>query len=74
MTISKKQMHDYGAGEYQRGYEAGVRAGRELARKEQNVMTREEYLRLINAVGQAMQVNASMLQGLGMVLDCGPRP
>lgn len=71
MTISKKQL----AEAYERGRQDGIQIGYrqavEAARKSQEV--RDSYIKLVNAVGQAMNTQTNLLQSLASALDNGPR-
>lgn len=73
MTISKKQMAEAVEAAYKRGYEEGHSTGRQYERQQLATQKLEAQVKLMNAAGQAMQVNASLLSGLGQVFDCGPR-
>lgn len=61
---------------YQNGYHAGVAAAREqFARAKPDLYkeTLEAKIKLINAVGQSMQTQATLMTGLAQVFDNGPR-
>ena len=71
MTISKKQL----AEAYERGRQEGMQIGYqqavEAAAKSQ--AARDGYIKLVHAVGQAMNTQTTLLQGLASALDNGPR-
>lgn len=59
------------------GFEAGRYQGRAEGIKEEQARNagaaRTAHIQLINAVGQTMNVNAALIQGLAATLDNGPR-
>ena len=74
MATIKQQLEIHAA--YQQGLADGIEVGRkqeaESLRYKQELQSAQ--IKLINAVGQAMQVNVGLLSGLGQPFDCGPRP
>lgn len=66
---------------YQNGYQTGVHHGYEKGRAEAlaaaQAANKTELLaaqvKLLNAVGQTMDTQARLLQGLANTFDCGPR-
>jgi hypothetical protein len=70
MPRSRKDLEALLEGARMYGYHEGFDKGRQLEAGKQPV--RDAQIKLMNAVGQTLQAQASLVQGLGQALDCGP--
>lgn len=69
MTISKAQLALAQQIARADGYQQGLEAGRQQVVRERKAMQAEVFIKLVNACGQAMNVQSSMLGSLAAVLD-----
>lgn len=68
-NLTKAALDSLQAASYQAGYNAGLSAGRKLEASQLNTQRIEAFVKLTNSVGQTMDTQARLLQGLAGALD-----
>lgn len=73
MTISKKQLAEAEHAAYSNGYHTGMdhglAKGKAAAERDNKQLRIEAFIKLVNACGQAMNVQSTMLASLAAALD-----
>jgi hypothetical protein len=68
-NLTKAALDSLQQASYQAGYNAGLSAGRKLEASQLNTQRIEAFVKLTNSVGQTMDTQARLLQGLAGALD-----
>lgn len=68
MNISQKLYHNDIRQAFEKGQSAGIQEGRDQVKKELQGQALEARIKLVNAVGQALNTQSSLLNGLAASL------